>query len=382
MIPYRVVISPFLLTNEDYVFNELTNTKHIVNAVQKKILSYLSVSQKFTDVIDRYDKKIVLTLLNDGILVDSNEKWNLTNIHTLEIETSTHCNWQCRFCPVHIEPKQRSIMSLQFFKKIIEKAVKHETIRFVTFNSYNETTINPILDKYILVLADSNMKLQLHTNGTGLTFNKLRLLAQCDVLDSLFFNIPTLNELDFYNLTRAPVKSYKLLREKVESAMKLGLPIKFSVQGNAYTVKDTTDQIRYWLGSAFDQDMISNWHTTDRAGLLRNEYSHNVNIRGKLMGCTDVLQRLYVGVKGDCFQCCEDYYQETVYGNIMDGEISQILLSDGAKNMRQYVYGDKLANDTYLCRRCILMAYRVKTRKKELKYYEEPKSLLVDYRIK
>jgi radical SAM protein with 4Fe4S-binding SPASM domain len=74
-----------------------------------------------------------------------------------------------------------------------------------------------------------------------------------------------------------------------------------------------------------------------------------------LYGCGKVLNWMYVGIEGDCFICHHDYYQREVYGNIKQGEINDILISEAAQLLRKRVFGVELAPNDFICRKCFEM---------------------------
>ena len=60
-------------------------------------------------------------------------------------------------------------------------------------------------------------------------------------------------------------------------------------------------------------------------------------------------------VNGDCYLCYNDYHQNYVFGNIADGEIEDVLLTEKAIALRQYVFGKKEPDKDFICRKCITM---------------------------
>jgi sulfatase maturation enzyme AslB (radical SAM superfamily) len=320
--------------------------------------SYLSIINcfhkptEYESAVKSYGIKQIDFLIKNKLLLDSASMWNNTNIDSLEIETCTHCNWRCQYCPVSIEPKAPKTMSMDLFREIIDKAVEDNNIKYVTFNSYNE----PSLDKYILerieYLAGTEIKLRLHTNGSMLTKDILDFLESKNILQFLFFNIPSVDKIEFKKMTGS--SHYDKIIQHIDYAIQIGLPVELSIQGNRDELKRNLKPIQ-----AMFENRIANiepWGTFDRAGLLDNCYSQNIYIDGNLYGgCHSILKWINISVDGDCFICSNDYRQKYVWANIQEGSIKKICNSQKAIELRRYVFGDLLPAKNFICRKCITM---------------------------
>lgn len=284
---------------------------------------------------------------------DYRKRWNDVNLTSVEIETSTVCNWNCRYCPVSSDPKPRKFMSMELFNQIIEKAAKHNTIEFVTLNSYNEPTIDPDFEERIKSLATTHLKLSLFTNGSALNEGKIKLLKETNIIRNITFNLPTLNENRFRELTGW--KNVNLIRRNIECAINADLKVDLAVQGTEIDLAQNLQSIKQTYEPLIGSTIIP-WGTGDRAGLVNNEFSKNILIKDKrLFGCRLLLHQLHVSVDGDCFICCEDYHQEEKFANIKDGDIKDIIANDKAVLLRKYVFGKEEAPADFICRRCIYM---------------------------
>ena len=243
-------------------------------------------------------------------------------------------------------------MSMNLFREIIDKAVEHGSVKYVTFNSYNE----PILDKHILerteYLAKTNIKLRLHTNGSLLTKEILDFLKKCDVLKFICFNIPSVEPTEFQKMTGS--SAFEKVIQNIDYAIQIGLPVELSVQGSRDELGKNLKPIQLMFRDRLKN--IEPWGTYDRAGLLKNKYAQNIFITGRLFGgCHSVLNWLNISVNGDCFLCSNDYYQKYVWANIQDGSIEDICNSPKAIKLRRYIYGDLLPDNDFICRKCETM---------------------------
>lgn len=277
-------------------------------------------------------------------------------LFAVEIETSTHCNWRCVFCPVSIAPKPKRSMPIDLFQQIVDKAAAHPTVQFVTFNSYNEPTIDPGFAERVRRLAKTRLRLTLHTNGSGLDAAAIALLTTTRVASRIVFNLPALAEADFRALTGTSALARTV--EAIDRAVAAGLPVGLSIQGTAQERRAHLPAIRERYGTLVEQCGPAEVGvvTSDRAGFLRNRYRRDVQASGPLRGCSMPLTWLHVGVNGDCFACCEDYRQQEIFGNIRDGSIDQLLRTPAAERLLRRVFGAEDAPEDFLCRRCWVMA--------------------------
>ena len=95
---------------------------------------------------------------------------------------------------------------------------------------------------------------------------------------------------------------------------------------------------------------IKAWETIDRAGILKNEY-----VPGLLSGCKNVLQWLTINVNGDCFICCNDYYNQHIYGNLLELQLDDIISSSKYQNLMRCIFGEINSSENFICRKCYEM---------------------------
>lgn len=348
--PYFIVLHDIYNSNKSILRDLLYHRDFDISYL--RILSSFNTPIEYEDAVSLYGKEIIDFLLEGNLLLDSSNIWFKTNIESLEIEICSHCNWRCQYCPVSIDPKSPETMSMNLFREIIDKAVQHGSVRYVTFNSYNE----PFLDKYILermeYLAKTDIKLRLHTNGSLLTKEILDYLKKCDILKFICFNIPSVDQIEFKKMTGS--SAFEKVIQNIDYAIQIELPVELSIQGSRDELKKNLNPIQFMY-----RDRIKNiepWGTYDRAGLLKNKYAQNIFITDRLCGgCHSVLNWLNISTNGNCFICSNDYYQKYIWANIQDGSIKDICNSPKAVELRRYIYGDLLPDKDFICRKCVTM---------------------------
>jgi len=346
--PY-IIITLDMNTNLKQIFSILTGKYHKINSTNLEILEHCKYPREINDLWRKFGHKAIEGLVNDMLLSDPSRVWEQTNVEYMEIEICTHCNWRCQYCPVYFDPKPPKTMDLDLYNEIIDKAARHSTIKHIAFNCYNEPTLDIHFEDRIRKLAQTDMKLVLFTNGSELDEEKIKLLKETDVLHKVRFNLPSVNETEFNRFTGS--RLFKKTLSNIENAISAGLDTEIIVNGTTEEVANNLGKIENRFKS-FDNVKVVQYSTTDRAGLLKNKYAMNYNHTGNLYGCMQILNKVCVGVMGNFFICTMDYYQKDVYGNIKDGEISDILKSQKAQLIRKQVFGAESPPKDYICRKC------------------------------
>lgn len=269
-------------------------------------------------------------------------------ITSAQIEVASSCNWACRCCPVSQFKKPRATMPLDLYERVVHKLSAVATLRYVTHHFYNEPTLDPHFTERLDTLRRAGMRLRLFTNGSALTEQKARALAATGVLDFVVFNLPRIDPGEFAEFTQSG--SYEMCFRNLEGAIAHGLDVRLVVNGQGAPVQRTVDALRAKYGPAGVPVFAS--IISDRAAALENEYSNNVHITGPLTGCSWPVNHLHIGVEGNVFLCCNDYFKREVFGHIDDGSIREVLSSDAAVALRRKIFGVADAEDDFICRRC------------------------------
>lgn len=265
-----------------------------------------------------------------------------------EIEVTAHCNWGCRFCPVATDPKPRQSMPMGLFTEVIAKLAAISTLQYVTFQFFNEPTLDKHFIDRVAVLARYGLQLALYSNVSALTPDKIEALRRHGVLRHLIVNLPSIEAAEFADLTAS--RTYTPTLANLQNAIEAGLRVQIVVNGTGERLARNLDGVarRYVpLGVEVYPSL-----TCDRAGDVGGDYFQNVQVKGRLTGCGWPVQHANISVRGDLFLCCNDYYQREVFGNISEGSIDQLMTGERAVRARRRVFGVDQAPDDYPCRRC------------------------------
>lgn len=265
-----------------------------------------------------------------------------------EIEVTAHCNWGCRFCPVATDPKPRKTMPMGLFEEAIGKLAEVPTLEYVTFQFFNEPTLDRHFTDRVRLLARYGLKLALYTNASALTEEKIESLRRYGVLRHLIVNLPSVHESEFAELTGS--RSYRRTTWNLERAVRAGFDVQIIVNGVGERLVRNLEAVKRRYEPLGVQVCAS--QTCDRAGELGAEYFQDVQVTGRLTGCGWPVHHANISVTGDLFLCCNDYYQREVFANIGDGSIDELMRSDAAVALRRKVFGVADSSADFLCRRC------------------------------
>lgn len=265
-----------------------------------------------------------------------------------EIEVTAHCNWGCRFCPVATDPKPPRTMPMDLFEEIITKLKGVGTVDYVTFQFYNEPTLDRYFVRRVEVLAEHGMQLALYSNASALTQEKIDALVDHGVLRHLIVNLPSDDPAEFAELTGS--RSYQHTVRNLRAAIDAGLRVQIAVNGVGKALaRNFVGLTRRYRPLGVEVFLSL---TCDRAGDVGGAYAQDVYVEGRLTGCGWPVQHANISVTGDLFLCCNDYYQREVFGNIRDGSIDDLMTSEASVRLRRLVFGVADAPKDFLCRRC------------------------------
>ncbi|MFH1618320.1 MAG: radical SAM protein [bacterium] len=384
-IPETLQISPYLyIKNEEYRgmlrrlglirqrkrICDYRNSRHVPSgAAFLRLFEGCRFPARTADISRRYalSEAGLRDLLDCGFLVDPAEAWKATRISTVEIEISTRCNWRCRYCPVSLDPKPPATMDMNLFRDILDKAQKHQTVRAVQFDAYNEPALEEHFEDRVRLLAETRLKLRLYTNGSVLDEKKINLLKDTEVLEFVRFNLPSNDEEIFREMTGSPMLKQTL--RNIDHAVSRGLPVELSIQGSEEEIARNIGALKRRFGPIAANEyraMRRQNVTTDRAGAVsQGRYRKDVHVAGLLAGCRLPLTVVVISIHGDLYLCCEDYYQRNVFGNIRDGSLEEVMSGPKAERLRRQVFGAETAPDDFICRNCGHMKQAVERKKRD-----------------
>lgn len=249
-------------------------------------------------------------------------------IEIIELNIIDACNSRCGFCPRSVIFSTGKVLSFSLLNDIlsqIKEAQKQKrivTTPIIIIGFFGE----PLLDKEVVgkieYIKDSlDCILEIYTNG--LLLNK--------------FSNKELEKIDLINIS-----NYGDTALQFNEAT--GLSISFDQFDEMKKRIDELPNKRIWEawreGELFD--------FSSRAGLVKG-----VCIKNEIAGCNWSRDSKYLHImeNGDLILCCQDWKRETVYGNIKEKTISNILKSHRRKDLVDKVNGKK-SDLLFICKRC------------------------------
>lgn len=332
--------------------NILLDKRQIIDIKLLEIYKYCRNARLKEDIYHLYGDEAFQICLNSRLILETQTMWSPLAFENVEIEINTVCNYKCEYCPVRYEPKQPQFMSIEDFSTIIEKITHYPTIKNVSLSSYNEPLIDPYFIERVNILAKHGLSLILHTNGSRLDKHMVDFLNGTGCINEVHVNFPCYDSEKYSVITGR--NTFDQVCENIEYAIESGLNINFSIQkvDNAY--KENLKVMNQLYSERLGKK-ITAWTTVDRAGILKNKYAQRIFISDTLAGCRNVLKWLTINVNGDCFICCNDYYNSYTYGNLLQNELSEIVASSSYTNIIQSIFGQNSSSEDFICRKCYEM---------------------------
>ena len=237
---------------------------------------------------------------------------------SIEIQTSTYCNYNCQFCPNNKIERPQGKMSKSLYIKIIKE------------------------------LSDINF------SGVIIPF-----LANEPFLDERIFEFVEIARKYCPNAhIRLATNASVLTEEKFHKIFEKGLD---SLNINTYGRKKVIEKINQWNFSEREKEKLKKGEITiqynpcGRSGL--NNMAGNIpnwSPRWKLPlknFCTRPFFHMVVSFTGDVLLCCSDWRIEYPLGNVKEDSLIDIWCNERYREIRSYLW--KLQREKIpLCRRC------------------------------
>ena len=349
--------SPFLVfekidSKQIIINNLLLNQRQVISNQLLEIYKMCKTAATKLDICTDYGEEIFSNAVSSEIILKTDKIWAPLVFENVEIEISTICNYKCEYCPVRYDPKKPRIMNMRDFTIIIEKISQIPSIKNVSLSSYNEPLLDPYFKERVSQIKKYGLSLILHTNGSKLDRNMVDYLKSVKCVNEIHVNFPCYDSQRYYSITGS--NTFDTVCENLEYAIEAGLNINFSIQKIGDDYKNNLKLMNQVYAERLGKKIVA-WETVDRAGILNNEYAQAIYIPGLLSGCKNVLKWLTINVNGDCFVCCNDYYNHYCYGNIIKNSLIEITNSTKYSTLLKNIFGETNPNESFICRKCYEM---------------------------
>lgn len=307
--------------------------------------------QNIKELENYFGEKIIKYMINSYLLLNPDDMWKMHRVSTMEIETSTVCNWRCEYCPVRSDTREKKFIDFDLFEQLIRKATEYKYIKEIAIHSFNEPSVDPNFNRYSDMIFDSGFKFLIFTNGSMLDEEKIKNLSRFKERLTIVFNFPSVSKDKFNKMTGS--NSYDRSYEALRLSFLYGITTHINVQGIG---RDREDEARK-VYAAFPKAKMISYDSSDRGGAVKNKkYLNHIYIADdKMRGCYTLTRSIYVTVDGNLDMCCNDYHKKYIIGDIRSKTIDEALSGELACEARQKVWGALTTERSFLCRSCKLM---------------------------
>lgn len=285
----------------------------------------------------------------------SKDLLNIENIRFAQVETSNYCNYQCPYCQITYDTRQRQLMSLAQFQHIVEQLNILPSLETVYLNGYNEPTIVPEIVEQVRLASKLDTELVLLTNATGLTENKYDELSHAHPRLTVDIHISAIKPSEYlytHGVSLNP-RFLQRLHTIIKKGKKSSITVRMMVMG-----KGDNHHIENWRSVQqffSDTDVEIGMDVVhDRAGALPYPYNQGYK-RENVIGCSldnRYSDWVHITTSGKWILCCQDYEEKYVYGNMLETGLLDIAKSNRRREIITEAMGRPTNDDLTICRRC------------------------------
>lgn len=261
----------------------------------------------------------------------------------LEITTRIGCKMNCVYCPqkllttnyFKVNPFRRAVLSLEDFKKCLEKIPVGTRI---DFSGMAEPWLNEQCTDMVCYAADEGFPIAIYTTLVGMSLKDFERIKDLD-FDEFVLHVPD----DKSNANIQITEEYLSLLYQVTGHKKKGLPLVTGYSCHAGIHPDIVETIP--KNSKLITELIS------RAGNVENDYVESKHSTGEIVciNCGTGMNHNVLLPDGTIVLCCMDYALEHVLGNLLEKSYEEILDSPEAKRIQKEMQKDEV---DILCRNC------------------------------
>jgi MoaA/NifB/PqqE/SkfB family radical SAM enzyme len=284
--------------------------------------------------------------------------------NNVQIETTSHCNARCGFCP-HPETSRtepQGVMDDALFASIVEQLAPHRLALVQPFLNNDPLTDPRILERLRLLRERlPQVPLALTTNGLRLTAEVARALAQLDLatvhVSSHGLTPGTYREtmgIDAWTVLRnVNLLADELRRRRSATRLVVSAVLLRANRG------ELAHMYRYWRsrGIEFYLNPLNDRAGNLPGGTFRELLPLESAARGEhlrrydMSGCPALDAFMGILWNGDVISCCMDWRRARVLGNARESALSAIWSGTPYARLRALSEQGRLAEEP-LCRSC------------------------------
>ncbi len=292
----------------------------------------------------------------------------------IQIQTTSACSGKCIICPYgdSWHKKHPGRMREAVFDRILDQLARYRLGKVCTYLE-NEPLLDPDIFRRI------------HSIKKRLQFDSLELSTNAQALDAaaaarlaaLFADVKHEIWVSFHGVDKRSHEGvmgldYEQCLENIVGLLKLSdkLPLRIIIRGAGLPQhSDLSHDFQFsqeaytafWEGQLRRHGIRTrpgiNWiRFHDRAGTIRRTPIRlKTPVRTDLAGfsCPRLDHWLHFLYTGELILCCMDYHRETVFGNVLEQDLEDILAGPAFCALRDKVTGAAASPPDFICKRCI-----------------------------
>lgn len=247
---------------------------------------------------------------------------------TLDIETYNVCNLRCIMCSYPDMTREKVLMSMDLFKKIIDDAAINN-IRQISLSFYNEPLLDPLLFERIKYAKSKGLWVAFSSNGCLLTSEKINAILDSG-LDSIRFSFDGAVKETYEkirvgaNFEKTKSNIIQLIKERNKRGTKNpSVAVGLVIQKDNYQEiskfrsfwKEVTDEVRVWTVDARKIEGL----LSKELEIRKSKYNYP---------CSRIFNVMTVTSNGKVALCCLDYDGLNVLGDLNESTIDEVRNSE------------------------------------------------------
>jgi len=273
----------------------------------------------------------------------------------VQIEVNTNCNFKCWYCQnSQYKNPPTKVMNMELFETILYRIMEFQSgkdLPLISFAAYNEPSMDPLFTQRLRLMTELGFTYWWISNLSCMTKEIVSFLHEFSPRTTNFhINMPSckperLSELVGIPLpeAREHIESLKLfLEEEMELSKRVDLVV--HGDGSARHHEDFK-HILEWASPSLAK--VHKAGLVNRAGMLEGVGSYVDYHSAALLRCgVSYTSNVYIGVDGNVYLCCHDYYQRTSFGNLSQHSLQSLIGS------AEYRAAYTLLRESF-CRYCV-----------------------------
>jgi len=270
----------------------------------------------------------------------------MLNTNEVRIETSTICNYRCKFCPYAYNfHRKKEIMSFELFRLLAHK-VKFEAPRItdLTISGFGEAFLDESIMKKIECAKKLGYNIHILTNGSLLTKKIIKKLYKLKVED-IRFSLHTVNKDHYKKITGATDKQFKTVLKNIWYAINLDMNVIITADIIEENKNDIEKMKKYFKGTMI---LLEIWkpHNWVDWGHYRDGERVKKTCGRPFNG------PLQIQVDGTINACCFDYEGKLIYGDFKIQSLNEIFHSEFYTHFAEEHKKGITNTSPYICKNC------------------------------